>query len=158
VDSRATLGSGPTVSVRLVQVPGTYCGEPHPGSLRDLRAGLEAGQSPWPRGELAAAIRVHAQASGWWVGAVGGPDPPSHRWHVRPEQRRLWRSLFPTNRSPLPPAGSWPAGSTGPACPATTRSAVRPPADEVPPMPRGAVEPGWMPASAGRSGMARWRS
>ena len=103
MDARSTLGSGPTVSIRLVQVLRTYCGELHPGGLRDLRAGLEAGQYPWLREELAAAMRVPAQASGWWAGAITGPVPGGRRRHVRAEQRRLWRSLFP--HEPFPDAG-----------------------------------------------------
>lgn len=83
-------------SVRLLQVLATYCRDLHPTGLNDLRRGLRAGQYPWLREELAAAIRHPDQANSWWTDAIGRPtaNPAGTKREIRSAQRRLWRFLF----------------------------------------------------------------
>jgi hypothetical protein len=89
-------------TVRLLQVLRTYCQDLHPAGLEDLSVGLETGQYPWLRDELAAAIRGSDRGLPWWSSAIGEPtpNPPGKRRQVRAEQRRLWRTLFPDEPFP----------------------------------------------------------
>jgi hypothetical protein len=102
VDGRAV--DAQAVSVRLVQVLRTYCAGLQPAGLKDLRAGLQAGQYPWLHDELAAAIGGPDPApASWWDGAVGEPSPSSAarpRRQILAERRQVRRSLFP--RQPFP--------------------------------------------------------
>lgn len=94
---------GPVPSVRLVQVLRTYCHRLDPAGSADLRASLLTGRYPWLRDELAAAIRRVDPPAPWWDSAVGDPLAPRAdlpETAVREEQRRLWRSLFPSETFP----------------------------------------------------------
>jgi len=54
------------------------------------------------RDELATAIGGPDRGSPWWSGAIGESTAhlPGTRRHVRAEQRRLWRTLFPDQPFP----------------------------------------------------------
>jgi hypothetical protein len=103
MEGRPVNGVKPAVpTVRLLQVLRTYCRDLRPAGLQDLRAGLQAGQYPWLRNELAAAISSPDRGLPWWTSAIGEPtqNPPVSHRPVRAEQRRLWKTLFPDESFP----------------------------------------------------------
>jgi hypothetical protein len=79
-----------TVSIRLIQVLRTYCGDLRPGPLADLSRSVAGGSYPWFKDEFASAVRAGAFKADTWAetigGGAGGP--------MRTEQRAIWSAVF----------------------------------------------------------------